>query len=195
MFPGLSACLEKNEERGFDREYAITFLLGLYAVQVWYTENREVYESAKTSADGNSKYSDRNWVHVNLREANNKFAKRDKECQIILGYMDACGSEKVSKPFIDPLEPCIRHILRLPNYFERKLKKTRSSLQNELGTITDEDVQPYVSEFEKYHKTQIYKRVWQRVEDYVSAVSSYRIALKESQKLFSKIHSSRTSVL
>ena len=146
--PGLDDALDAAEDAGVDRELAATFLIGLEATKTWYAVNRGAYDLARNLTDGNSRYSARHAELIVERKELNRSAFHRRQNLILFGYMDACGSSRISKPYIDPLAECIREILALPDYASegvdvkervyKVLHKRGSALRNsDLRTIRE----------------------------------------------------------
>lgn len=120
---GFSACVRAAEQGGIDPLYAQTFLIGLQACREWYQENRSSYEMAKfgeeirRNRDGTVTSSHSIWA--DWREEYNRFTREEKEVLLLLGYMQACKAQTVSKRYLAPLTSCIQEILELPDYEEQ----------------------------------------------------------------------------
>lgn len=199
---GMSRCITTGCEKNIDEEIALTLLIGLQAVQVWYAANRTQYEDSKNFSAGNSGKSDGNAIFVSTRNQNNKFAKRDYESRLILGYMDTFGQDRVRKKFIDPLSLCVQRIFIMPNYFEIKMDRTRDKLAKEIDNLDVSDLKLYRDECEAYRKQEVSKRLGAKVNKFIlsfekmgRASTVRKRAMVSSRKFFKDVHSSRTSVL
>lgn len=198
---GFASCIVTCRNHDLDAEIVTTLLIGLQAVQVWYAATRDQYEDSKKFSEGNSRYAGENAIFVNTREQNNKFARRDFECRLILGYLDTYEKDRVEKKYFDPFANCVQRILRLPDYFERKMEKKRAELRSEFDDLSESDLEPYVSEFKAYHQREIAKRLSDKIDKFVKAYAKHghagtakKRAVAASRKFFKSVHSSRTSV-
>jgi len=194
QFPELSNCVSQCQDAGIDPALAETCLLGLLAVKLWYAENRQRYENAKRFTEGNSKYADRNQGFRNTRRDLSKIARRDRECRIILGFMNACGVNRVSKRLTDPMAVCLQQVLDMPDYISRRKLKLRKKFEEDGDPIDEGDETVLEVECEKYRNTQVCENLRDRVKKYLNAASSPRDAMEESRKVFEATHSSGTSV-
>ncbi len=198
---GFGNCLKTCRDHGFDEETATTLLIGLQAVQVWYLANRANYEDTKKMTAGNSRYAPENAIFVSARNQTNKFAKRDYECKLILGYMDTFSKDRVEKQFVDPVAPCVQRILGIPDYYEIDMANSRAELEKDPDGLNPEDLKRYERDHLKDYKRKIAKLLSKKINTFIqsfektgAASTARRRAITQSRKLFKQVHSSRTSV-